>query len=146
MEIVEIIIAYLLYETISLLACALTCYSWHLATIPHFYHTLIIITYNIRTDKKSMWPEPLQNMRKSGLLPLVENFQVHGEPSYRVDGFSSRLEYPQVHAMGSVVLWSLLADGPVPRPERTQRVLSPDHILHPTIPTPGRLQAPLRLV
>jgi len=92
LEIVEIIVANLLYETTNLLACSLTCYSWHIATIPHLHHTLIITTYDydLCTDKKFVWPEPLRDMHKFGLLPLVKKFQVYGEPDC-VNGFSQRL-------------------------------------------------------
>ena len=34
-EVVEMIIAHLIYDTRSLLACSLTCYSWYIATVPH---------------------------------------------------------------------------------------------------------------
>ena len=84
------IIGHLTYETTSLLACSLTCYSWHIATIPHLHHTLILTTYDDYTDKKFVWPQPLRNMRKFGLLPLVKKFQVHGK-NHCADGFSPRL-------------------------------------------------------
>jgi len=84
------IVTHLIYEKTSLLACSLTCHSWHIATIPHLHHTLIITTYDLCTDKKFVWPKPLRDMRKFGLLPLVKKFQVYGKP-YRVNGFSPRL-------------------------------------------------------
>jgi len=90
LEILEMIIAHLIYETTVLLACSLTCYPWHIATIPHLHHTLIITTYNLHPDKEFVWPEPLRNMCKFGLLPLVRKFQVLGKPYYD-KGFSPRL-------------------------------------------------------
>ena len=77
LEIVEMIIAHLIYETNDLLACSLTCYSWHTATVPHLHHTLIAQTHP-RYAKKPMWHKALQNMHRLGLLPLVNKFQVHG--------------------------------------------------------------------
>ena len=90
LEILEMIIVHLIYETANLLACSLTCYSWNIATIPHLHHTLIIKTCNLHADEEFVWPEPLQNMQKFGLLPLVKMFQVYGKP-YHVGGFSPRL-------------------------------------------------------
>ena len=40
-EILEIITVHLTYDRRSLLACSLTCYSWHIVTVPHLHHTLI---------------------------------------------------------------------------------------------------------
>jgi len=51
----------------------------------------------------------------------------------------------QVHAEASTVLWPLLADGPIFRPEITQGVLSADHILHRTVSAPARPQTHLQL-
>ena len=40
LEIVEIVIAQLVYDMESLHACSRTCYSWYIAAVPHLYHTL----------------------------------------------------------------------------------------------------------
>ena len=40
LEVVEIIIAHLIYNKLSLLTCSLTCRSWYIATVPHIHHTL----------------------------------------------------------------------------------------------------------
>ena len=90
LEVVEIITAHLIYETDSLFACSLTCYSWYIATIPHLHHTLITTTYGFDTDEKFVWPGPLQDMHKFGLLPLIKKFHVRGK-DYQVNGFSPRL-------------------------------------------------------
>ena len=44
LEIVEIIIAHLVYDRHDLCACSLACYSWHIAAVPHLHHTLITHT------------------------------------------------------------------------------------------------------
>jgi len=40
LEIVEIIVAHLIYGMPGLLTCSLTCYYWYLVTIPHLHHTV----------------------------------------------------------------------------------------------------------
>ena len=72
------IIAHLALDVHSLLACSLTCSSWYIAAIPHLHRTIIAQTYPWCTNKKSIWPTPLRNMHKLGLLPLVKRFQFHG--------------------------------------------------------------------
>ena len=62
----------------------------------------------------------------------------------RTGTWDSLLEHPQVHAEDETVFSSLLADRPVSRPESTKRIPPIDHILHRTIPTPGRPQTSLR--
>ena len=73
-EIIEIIIANLIYDKSSLRACSLTCYSWYIAAVPHLHHTLITRIYGL--DKKSLWPNPLIYMHKLGLLPLVKKLHI----------------------------------------------------------------------
>jgi len=75
-EIVEIIIAYLVYHTRSLRACTLTCYSWYIAALPHRHRTLFIGIN--RWDRKSRWPNPIQRMHTLGLLPLVKLCWIRG--------------------------------------------------------------------
>jgi hypothetical protein len=77
LEVVEIIIAYLKYDTRSLRACTRTCHSWYIAAVPHLHHTL---TVNIdgRGEEKFRWPNPIHYMHMLGLLPLVKEFRVRG--------------------------------------------------------------------
>jgi len=87
-EIVAIIIAYLTFDTRSLRACTLTCYSWYIAAVPHLHHTL-----SISTDpwgQGFQWPDPIRYMHMLGLLPLVKKFQVRGGSFIRV-GLSPKL-------------------------------------------------------
>jgi hypothetical protein len=93
LEAVEIIIAHLIYDTRSLLACSLTCYSWYIAAVPHLHHTLIVIapTYSSWPNQKFIWPRPLRNMHKFGLLPLVKKFHIQRRPLFPTLGFSQKL-------------------------------------------------------
>jgi hypothetical protein len=86
------IIAHLTYDTRSLLACSLTCYSWYIAAVPHLHHTLITFTptYPRSARKKFSWPEPLRNMHKLGLLPLVKRFQIRKDTLCFFGGFSRK--------------------------------------------------------
>ena len=73
-EIVRIIIAYITYDTHSLRACTLTCYSWYIAAVPHLHYSLEIETHSL--DGMVWWPNPLWYMYRLGLLPLVRELQV----------------------------------------------------------------------
>ena len=74
-EIVEMIIAYLIYDKRSLCACASTRYSWHIAVVPHLHHTLTIDTY---CPQVFWWADRLLFMHMLGLLPLVKTFRIRG--------------------------------------------------------------------
>ena len=79
LEIVEMIIAHLIYNTHSLLACSLTCYSWYIATVTHLHHTLTIQTdpYRLSIPPERIWPRPLLHLDKLGLLPLAKKLHIH---------------------------------------------------------------------
>jgi len=82
------IVAHLIYDTGSLLACSLTCYSWYIASVPHLHYALTTRPDSWFCVPKAGWPTPLQNAAKFGLLPLVKKFWVHA-PKYCWDRFSS---------------------------------------------------------
>ena len=86
-EIVEIIIAHLIYDTRSLLACSLTCRSWYIASVPHLHHTFTIRTCQWSRRSKNSWPNSLQNASKLGLLPFVKKLQARGT-QWTIDGLS----------------------------------------------------------
>jgi len=82
------IIAHLIYDTSSLLACSLTCYSWYIASVPHLHYALTTRPGSWPYVPKAAWPLPLQNASKLGLLPLVKKFWVHA-PTHCFYRFSS---------------------------------------------------------
>jgi len=82
------IIAHLIYNTPSLRACSLTCYSWYIAAVLHLHHTLITSIYYTHLDRKFEWPKPLVRMSRLGLLPLIKKLHIHVTLSYNVGGFS----------------------------------------------------------
>ena len=76
-ELVEIITSYFIYDTRSLLACSLTCYSWYIAVVPHLHHTLTTKDDPIwPADRNHPWPRPLKKSYELGLLPLVKRFRI----------------------------------------------------------------------
>ena len=88
------VIIHLIYDTRSLLACSLTCYSWYIATVPHLHHSLITPTDCLRENAEFVWPAPLPYMHRLGLLPLVKRFHIRKRFFYRIDMFSpKRLNY-----------------------------------------------------
>jgi len=75
-EVVEMVIAYLIYDTRSVRACALTYYSWYTAVVPHLHHTLTV--HASPRVQKFQQPYPLLYMDTLGLLPSVKEFRVLG--------------------------------------------------------------------
>jgi len=166
MEIVEMVIAHLVYDKHSLLACSLTCYSWYLAAVPHLHHTLTAQTFPWGEPWKTMWPKPLLRMQRLGSLPLVKKLHIHEDTYYEelersypaefrwcISHLSaltnlqelggSLFGYPQAHTEASTVLWSLPTDTPVSLLERPGRVTPADCILHWAFSALGRPQTPL---
>ena len=70
------IIAHLIYDTSSLLACSLTCFSWYIVSVPHLHHTLATHSRRRTLDPKAPWFRPLLNANRLGLLPFVKKFLV----------------------------------------------------------------------
>ena len=91
-EIVEVIIVHLIYDTPSLIACSLTCYSWYITTVPHLHHTLVTPITRWMLNKQFTWPKPLPHMHRLGLLPLVKKFHVRSRrPNSYLNGFTPQL-------------------------------------------------------
>jgi len=82
LDIVEMIIAHLVYDKRSLLACSLTCCSWYLGVVPHLHHTLTTQTFPWDTPRKTVWPRPLLHMQRLGLLPFVRKLHIHQHAHY----------------------------------------------------------------
>lgn len=73
---------YLIYDTDSLLACSLTCYSWYIAAVPHLHHTLTTDDRPLPSQYQRLrWPGPLRKSYDLGLLPLVKQFRIRVEES-----------------------------------------------------------------
>ena len=74
-EVVDMIVAHLIHDTRSLLACSSTSRSWYGAAAPHLHRTLIIQN-NAYANKKAKWPEPLRAASKFGFLPFVTRVSI----------------------------------------------------------------------
>ena len=70
LEIIEMIIAPLVYDIPSLRACSLTCYSWYIASVPQLHHT---------------FPAPLDYYQCLGDLKFASRFVV--PPKIRDKGY-----------------------------------------------------------
>ena len=86
-EIIDIIIAHLTHDTLSLLACSLTCRSWYTASVPHLHHTLTIRSRQRPRRPKRRWPDSFRNVSKLGLLPFVKKLRVR-DTEWAIDGLS----------------------------------------------------------
>ena len=76
-ELVDAIIAYCIYNTRTLQACSLTCYSWYIAAVRHLHYSLTTDDYVFGKDEENYrWPTPLQQPHDLGLLPLVRRFRI----------------------------------------------------------------------
>jgi len=90
-ELVEAVISYFIYDTPTLLACSMTCYSWYIATVPLLHRSLTTDqSYFTRRDPKRRWPRPLRESYKLGLLPLVKSLRIRGGGSPSADFTSWR--------------------------------------------------------
>ena len=82
-ELAEMVISYFIYDTRSLLACSMTCYSWYIAAVPHLHHTLTTDDYcSHETEWVTTWPRPLQKSYELGLLPLVKRLRIRLDNAY----------------------------------------------------------------
>ena len=76
-DVVEIIISYFVYDTPTLLACSMTCYSWYIATAPHLHHSL---TINDDIHFSNMGYRSFQTSYRLGLLPFVKRLRIRRWP------------------------------------------------------------------
>jgi len=92
LEIVEMIIAHLIYDLRALKACSLTCYSWYIAAVPHLHHTIIFRETNIGIAHVEL--KPLSKLHELGILPLVREIRVRQSnrprPWFTPQAFSRR--------------------------------------------------------
>ena len=87
-EIVEIVIAYLIYDLPSLRSCSLTCYSWYIAAVSHLHHTLTVFIHR-RYREKSRWRDAIKRKHMLGLLPLVKTLGI--KHCFQQDFYPKRL-------------------------------------------------------
>ena len=78
LEIVEMVVNHLIYDTPSLCTCTMTCYSWYLVAAPHLHK--ILVTYTNHWDRNLWWRDPLWRMHTLGLLPLLKVIRIRGDP------------------------------------------------------------------
>lgn len=83
------IIAHLIHDMRSLIACSRTCYSWYLAAVHHLHRPLIIGATD--SNQKFMWPTPIKSIHKLGLLPLVTELRIYNAKGMSKNLFSSRV-------------------------------------------------------
>jgi hypothetical protein len=73
-DVLEIIIADIGDDTLSLKACSVTCYSWYIATVPHLHRTLVL---EERTEDPARAElKPLTKLHKLDLLPFVKKLWI----------------------------------------------------------------------
>ena len=89
-EIIEMIIAHLIFDRRALKACSLTCYSWYLVAVPHLHHTITFGGYKYGAAHSRL--EPLSKLHELGIIPLVAEIQVWEgvDPWFTPRGFSPR--------------------------------------------------------
>ena len=76
-ELVGAIVSYFIYDTRTLLACSMTCYSLYIAAVPHLHHSLTTDDWTAaKEDRRLQWPIPLRKSYDLGLLPLVKRFRI----------------------------------------------------------------------
>jgi len=83
------VIAHLVYDTRSLLACSLTSRFWYIAAVRHLHNTLITHTRGSIGDQKNEWPNPLLVASELGFLPSVTRLSICGGSSTSEE-FSTR--------------------------------------------------------
>ena len=81
LELVEMVIAHLIYDMPSLLACSLTSHSWYIAAVPHLHHDLSIDNWETLKISSS---NPLKEKHKFGLIPFVKTLRIGrlGAPAF----------------------------------------------------------------
>lgn len=73
-DIVEMVVAYLIYDLGTLKACSLICRSWYTAVIPHLYHTLTLQGVGRSTNRSRL--KPLSKLHELGLIPFVKEVRI----------------------------------------------------------------------
>ena len=90
-EVVDMIVAHLIHDIHSLLACSLTSHSWYIAVVPHLHCTLTTHISVYDDSKKTTWPGPLQAGSEFGWLPFITRLFI---TVHRAEGFSPEVFRP----------------------------------------------------
>ena len=113
-DVVGAIVAHLIHDTPSLLACSLTSRSWSAAAVPHLHDTLNIYTCkHTYWGEEHKWPNPLQRASKFGWLPLVTRLFIYddtlGRPWFSLALFhrQTRLEFSELSNVRELYIGSL---------------------------------------
>lgn len=72
-EVLEMIMAYLVYDVPTLKACALTCFAWYNVATPHMFRTLAFRQWT--KDPSRMYFNPLEHLHQFGVLPFVRQIR-----------------------------------------------------------------------
>jgi hypothetical protein len=90
-DVVDMIVAYLIHDIHSLLACSLTSRSWYISAVPHLHRTLITQISDHDDSKNTEWPRPLQAGSEFGWLPFITTLSitVHYTKVFSPDAFRS---------------------------------------------------------
>ena len=112
-EIVDMIVAYLIYDLRSLRVCSLTCYSLYIAAVPHLHHTLTVginpyvcsVYAHPPRYHPSQWSNRIQHVNKLNLLPFVKKLCICGIFIHYSRGF-----YPEVASCSLLHKFSALSN------------------------------------
>lgn len=110
-EVINIIIAYLVYDISSLWVCSLISRSLYISAVPRLHHTITVQTYD-HTNKKTEWPKPLLMASRFGFLPFVTTVVIYGHSGYefaanRFDGWTRR-EFYKLTSVRQLYISSLI--------------------------------------
>ena len=99
-EVLDMIIAHLIYDTKSLKAYAATCFAWYNVATPYLHHTLILREYHPKVARRGLNPLPV--LDKLGLLSFVKKVQ------FKSDVFNKTWVKPQIFDSHSLRNFSAL--------------------------------------
>jgi hypothetical protein len=82
------IVAHLIHDIHSLLACSLTSRPWYISAVPHLHRTLVTQVSYHNDSEKTKWPRPLQAGSEFGWLPFITRLSITGY-AFSPDAFRS---------------------------------------------------------
>ena len=155
-EVVDMIIAHLIYDRRSLWACSFASRSCYSAAVPHLHRTLTTQT-GYWANGKIKWPKPLRIASQFCFLPFVTRVSLSPglDDKFSAKQFSARtrrefsaltncpgtldqtLGHPQLHPEDQRVFWTVLTNPPISHPNNCERDRSAGCVLHRTISALG---------